>query len=123
MVKKIASPEDLKLLRDKARAEMELRTGLKETQITVHLGTCGIAAGARDILKELAADLRQACIENVTLRQADCLGLCDQEPMLTLSDKSGRKFYYGRLDKKKVHTIVQNHVLGGRPVTDYFIKK
>lgn len=123
MAKKIASPEDLKSLRNKARAEMELRTSQKETQITIHLGTCGIAAGARDILKELAADLRQTSIDNVTLRQAGCLGLCDQEPMLTLSDKSGRKFYYGRLDKKKVRAIVQGHVLGGKPVTDYLIKK
>jgi (2Fe-2S) ferredoxin len=122
MTQKITSPEELKKLRDRARAEIDLRSGPKEIQIIVHMGTCGIAAGARDLLRTLSAELSQASIDNVTLRQSGCAGLCDQEPMITLSDKTGRVFRYGKLNKKKIHEIVQDHVLDGNPVMDYIIR-
>ena len=51
---KIKNPEDLKKLRDQARGEVDVRSGPKEIRITVHMGTCGIAAGARDIMAELS---------------------------------------------------------------------
>jgi len=121
MSKKIKSPQDLIPLRDKKRSEIDLRTGPKEIQITVHMGTCGIAAGARDILASLMDELSKASVNNVTLRQSGCLGLCDREPMCTLTEKSGKEFRYGNLDKKKVHGIVQQHVVGGNPIIDYLI--
>ena len=122
MAKRIGSPQDLRDLRDSARAETNLRGGPKDIQITVHMGTCGIAAGARDILAQLAEELHLASVQNVTLKRSGCLGLCDQEPMFTLIDKTGAKFLYGKLDKKKVHEIVREHVLGGKPVVDYTLK-
>ncbi len=122
MVKRIGSPQDLKDLRDSARAETDLRGGPKDILITVHMGTCGIAAGARDILAQLAEELHLASVENVALKRSGCLGLCDQEPMVTFTDKTGKEFLYGKLNKKRVHQIVRDHVLGGNPVTDYVIK-
>lgn len=121
MIKKIKTPEDLKNLRDKAKGEIDLRSGPKEIQITVHMGTCGIAAGARDIVKQLGSELLRAKVENVTLRQSGCIGLCDREPMMTLTDTSGRRFLYGKLNKVKVHEIVQRHILGGNPLNEYII--
>ena len=121
MVKKITSPEALKNLRNQARSEISLREGPKEIQITVHMGTCGIAAGARNILAALSAELTQAGIDTVTLKRSGCIGLCDQEPMMTLADKSGKEFRYVKLDKKKVHEIVHDHIAGGNPVLDYLI--
>ena len=121
MAKKIANPQDLKALRDQTRQELDLRAGPKDILITVHMGTCGIAAGARDILQLLTAELSQADVQNVTLSRSGCLGLCDQEPMLTLTDKAGRKFVYGGLDKNKVHEIVREHVLNGNPVAHYLV--
>jgi NADP-reducing hydrogenase subunit HndB len=122
MAKRIRSPEDLRELRDKARAETDLRSGPKDIQITVHMGTCGIAAGARDVLAQLTEEISQASVESVTLKQSGCLGLCDQEPMLTLTDKAGGEFRYGRLDNNRVRQIVHEHVLGGNPVIDCIIK-
>jgi NADP-reducing hydrogenase subunit HndB len=120
---RIGSPEDLKKLRDQARGEVDMRSGPKETRITVHMGTCGIAAGARDILAELTSSLVQAGVENVTLRQSGCIGLCDQEPMLTYSDKDGRDYLYVRLDRSKARQIVKSHVLEGRPVHDCIMEE
>jgi NADP-reducing hydrogenase subunit HndB len=122
MPRKITSPEDLKRLRDQARSELDLRSGPKDIRITVHMGTCGIAAGAREVLSELLAELAKAGVQNVTLQQAGCVGLCDQEPMLTLADKSGQVFRYGKLDASKARSIVRQHVLGGTPVVECLIK-
>jgi len=121
MAKKIKSPEELNLLRDWLKSETSVRSGPKEVQITVHMGTCGIAAGARDILTQLADELNQASVENVALKQSGCIGMCDKEPMLTLTDKDGKEFRYGDLDKNKMREIVSEHVLGGNPVVAYLI--
>lgn len=122
MSKKITSAADLKNLQERAKSEIDLRTGPKDMQITVHMGTCGIAAGARDVLAQLIAELGQASVDTVTLRQSGCLGLCDQEPMFTLTDRSGKSYVYGKLSKEKVHSIVQEHVLGANPVIRYIVK-
>jgi len=122
MAKKIASPEDLKALREKAQEAVDLRSGTKDLRITVHMGTCGIAAGARDVLAALMAELDKADASNVTLTQAGCAGLCDREPMLTLVGKDGVVFRYGRLDKAKAREIVREHVVRGNPVTEHLIK-
>jgi (2Fe-2S) ferredoxin len=120
---RIKSLKDLKELKNKVKADIDLRGGPKEIRITVHMGTCGIAAGARDILSQLIDELSTASIDNVTLRQTGCIGLCDQEPMISLTDNSGTTFRYVRLDKIKIHEIVQDHLLGGNPVTSCLIKE
>jgi NADP-reducing hydrogenase subunit HndB len=117
MSERISNPGDLKALRDKAKGEIELREGGKEIRLTVHMGTCGIAAGARDVVSMLMSEIEKSGANNVSLRQAGCAGLCDQEPMLTLLDKTGREYRYGRLDRNKVVDIVREHVQGGTPVT------
>ena len=120
---KIEKPEDLNKLRDQARGELEARSGPKETSITVHMGTCGIAAGARDIMAELTEQLAGAKVENVTLRQSGCLGLCDLEPMLTIRDKSGMDYLYVHLNREKIREIVAGHVLEGKPVHKYILEE
>jgi len=122
MTKKIASAKALKALRDQARAQIDLRTGGKEVSVTVHMGTCGIAAGAREAISDLMAELESAGASNVSVRQSGCLGLCDREPMMTVTDRSGKQYVYGKLDRTKVRTILREHVLGGIPVTDYLVK-
>ncbi len=121
MTKRITSLEELKAVRQKAQSEIDLRTGQKEIRITVHMGTCGIAAGARDVLTALMAEMGRASVTNVTIQQTGCAGLCDQEPMLTLTDKDGHAFRYGRLDKNRVGQIVREHVLRGLPVNEFLI--
>jgi len=123
MGKKIKSREDLKRLRDRVRADLDIRTGPKEMQITVHMGTCGIAAGAREVLSDLAEELSRVSQENVGLRKSGCLGLCDQEPMITVTSPSGDEIRYGRLNKQKVREIVREHILSGRPVKNYLVKR
>ncbi len=122
MVQPICSPEDLNKLRDKVKEELELRTSEKDLVITVHMGTCGIAAGARDVLKTIIAELSSYGIKNVTVKQSGCAGLCDREPMITIKHKSsGSEYKYGKLNSEKVKEIIQKHILSGSPILEYLI--
>ncbi len=122
MSDRINSPQELLAMRDKARGGIELRGGPREKQVIVHMGTCGIAAGARDVLAELVSELDRKNVTNVTVRQSGCIGLCDQEPMLTFTDRDGRNFLYVNLTKNKVREIVANHLVAGKPVDKYVMK-
>ena len=110
---RIGSPADLDKLRSQSLAEIDLRQGVKDVRITVHMGTCGIAAGARDVLATLMQELAAAQVDYVTLQQAGCVGFCEQEPMITITNKAGDLYRYGRLDKNKTRDIVRGHILRG----------
>ena len=122
MSEKITSPQDLLKLRDQARGQVELRGGRKETQVVVHMGTCGIAAGARDVVTELVSALDAKSVQTVTVRQSGCIGLCDQEPMLTYTDKAGRNFLYVNLTREKVREFVMRHIIDGKHVEKYIME-
>jgi NADP-reducing hydrogenase subunit HndB len=122
MAEKITSPAQLKALAEKAKADLDLRQGRKETQVTVHMGTCGIAAGARGIVAAFMAEMADAGVKDVSLHQTGCAGLCEQEPMATVTAADGTMFRYGLLDDGKVREIVQDHLVGGAPVDAHLIK-
>jgi NADP-reducing hydrogenase subunit HndB len=122
MADKIKSPADLLAMAARAREGIDLRSGVKDVKVTVHMGTCGIAAGARDVLASFLREVGEARLDNVTIAQAGCAGLCEQEPMITITDADGAVYHYGVLeDKAKVHEIVERHLIGGRPVAEYLI--
>lgn len=122
MSKKITSPIELSALRDKALANIQLRFPHRDMEVTVHMGTCGIAAGARDVLASLMDELDRTGLERtVTLRQAGCGGLCEREPMCTVRDKEKNMFRYGPLDKESASRIVREHLMGGKPVNEILI--
>ena len=123
MSQKITSPQELSKLRDQTRASLDVRSGDKEIRITVHMGTCGIAAGARDVMAELVSGLDAKGITNVTLKHSGCIGLCDREPMMTLTDKTGRDFLYVDLTKDKVKRIVAEHLAAGKPVDAFIMEE
>ena len=120
--KKIKGMGDLKNLQEKFKKDLDLRLGSKGMSITIHLGTCGIGAGARDMLSSLADALSNAEKEDIIIQQSGCLGYCEKEPMMTLRDESGKEYCYGLLDKTKIQRIVSEHVVGGTPVEEYIVK-
>ena len=123
MAEKIKSPADLLALAQQAKSEVELRSGAKDIKVTVHMGTCGIAAGARDVVMAFLSEIAEAGLDNVTVRQSGCAGLCEMEPMATIETADGSLYHYGRLeDQAKVRRIVRSHLAGGTPVDDYLIK-
>jgi NADP-reducing hydrogenase subunit HndB len=119
---RIKSPEDLNDLRSRALAEIDLRQGVKDVRITVHMGTCGIAAGAREVLSTIMQELGAAGVDHVTLQQAGCIGLCDQEPMITITNKAGEIYRYGRLDRNRTREVIRGHILRGTVVEECIVK-
>jgi NADP-reducing hydrogenase subunit HndB len=122
MAERITSPEQLRALAAKAKGDIDLRDGRKETQVTVHMGTCGIAAGAREIVAAFMTEMAGAGVKDVSLHQTGCAGLCEEEPMATITAADGTLHRYGLLDKGRVHAIVEQHLVGGKPVDAYLIK-
>ena len=123
MADKIKSPADLLAMAAKAKGGIDLRSGAKEIKVTVHMGTCGIAAGARDVVVNFISEVADAKLDNVTIHQSGCAGLCEMEPMATVQSADGAVYHYGLLETRdKVHEIVQTHLMGGTPVADYLIK-
>jgi NADP-reducing hydrogenase subunit HndB len=123
MADKIKSPADLLAMAQKAKEGIDLRSGAKEIKVTVHMGTCGIAAGARDVVVAFISEVADAKLDNVTVHQSGCAGLCEMEPMATVQFAEGGVFRYGHLEsREKVREIVQSHLVGGTAVSDYLIK-
>jgi NADP-reducing hydrogenase subunit HndB len=123
MTDKIKSPADLLAMATKAKAGLDLRSGVKEIKVTVHMGTCGIAAGARDLVVDFIAEIADAKLDNVTIHQSGCAGLCEMEPMATVEFAEGGVYHYGRLeDRAKVREIVQSHLVSGAPLQAYLVK-
>jgi NADP-reducing hydrogenase subunit HndB len=98
---------------------MVLREGEFRAKITVHMGTCGIAAGARDIMGLFRQEIAKREMIDVMLTNSGCAGLCAKEPMITVELIEQAPVKYVLLDKEKALRIFEEHVIGGTPVEDY----
>jgi NADP-reducing hydrogenase subunit HndB len=112
-------PEDLNKIAERMRHQTLLRDGAGRAKVTVHMGTCGISAGARKIMSTLLAEVEQHNVQDVILTTSGCAGLCSKEPMMTVELKDQAPVKYVELDEKKAHTIFTDHVLEGKIVTEF----
>jgi NADP-reducing hydrogenase subunit HndB len=112
--------EELRTLREKKQQAMEKRdTNGKDIQVIVGMGTCGIAAGAKQVLDEFLAELDSKHIANVSVTQTGCMGLCYVEPTVEVVAPNMPDVIYGRVDKATVAKIVDQHIIGKQLVTDH----
>ena len=112
--------EDLAKIRDEARYKIALRQGAGRVRINVHMGTCGIAAGARGILTAVMKEIESRSLVDVIVTNSGCAGLCSQEPMMTievLGEPAPVK--YVSLTAEKVKKIFESHVLKGQPIREF----
>ncbi len=112
-------PEDLDKIIEQMRQQTLLREGAGRAKMTVHMGTCGIAAGAREIMIMLLDLLRQQGVQDVILTSSGCAGLCSREPMMTVELKDQAPIKYADLNEDKASKIFNDHVLGGKVVTEF----
>ena len=111
--------EDLNRIKEEIRRTTLLREGNSRAKITVHMGTCGIAAGARGIMNALLDDIQQKNIKDIILTTSGCAGLCSKEPMATVEIKGEAPVKYIELTPEKIRDIVSQHVLNGEIVKSY----
>ena len=114
---------DLDKISQRVRKTTLLREGAGRAKIIVHMGTCGIAAGAREIMNTLLDEFAKQNIDDVILTSSGCAGLCSREPMATVELKDEAPVKYVDLTAEKIRKILSDHVLGGKVVSEYALAK
>ncbi len=116
-------PEDIDRIADKMHAAANLRDGSGNARIVIHMGTCGIASGSRNIMKAFMDELNKSGRKDILFTTSGCAGLCSHEPMATIERKDETPVKYVELTPEKVHEIFEKHVLNGNIVTEYALGK
>ena len=111
--------EDLEKISQRVRKTVLLREGAGSAKITVHMGTCGIAAGARKIMNTLMEEVENNKLDDIILTNSGCAGLCSKEPMVTVERKDEAPVKYIGLTADKAKKIFEDHIMNGKIVTDY----
>ena len=112
-------PGDLEKIAGRMKKAMSLREGAGRAKITVHMGTCGISAGARKIMSAVMACVDESAASDVIVTASGCAGLCSREPMITVELVGEAPVKYVDLTDEKVKRIYAEHVTGGKIVTDH----
>lgn len=117
------SVSDLKNLKEKVSKEMSLREGKAKILITVHMGTCGIASGAREVMDALMKEMEEADRQDIRVLAAGCLGMCSSEPNVTVEIEGQEPIAYQYMDANKMRQVFRRHVLKGEVQTDFALAK
>lgn len=118
----IKSLDDLKRIRDEALEKRKVRTTSGQAQIIVGMGTCGIAAGARETMKAVLKFIENENLENIIVTQTGCIGLCEQEPILQVIRGEEPKITYGKVSEVVANQIMKEHIVGGKILEKNVIK-
>lgn len=114
---------ELQAIRDKARAQVELREekGNNAIRVLVGMATCGIAAGARPVLNALVEEVNKRQLSNVIVTQTGCIGICQYEPVVEVVVPGQEKVTYVKMTAEKAVRVVNDHLVNGNVVTEYTI--
>lgn len=112
-------PEDLERIAQKMKRTINLREGEFRAKVIVHMGTCGIAAGAREVMNTFVEEIDKRDLKDVVLTISSCAGFCSREPMATVELSDNPPVKYVDLTPQKAVEILEKHVLGGEIVKEY----
>jgi len=115
-MKRIKSLADLNKLQQEQLTLQQTREN-SISKVIVGMGTCGIAAGAREVLLTLMEELATSNLE-VDVCQTGCIGMCEQEPLLDVQLNNDERITYGKVTPDMVKQIVIEHLVNRRIVKD-----
>ncbi len=116
------SLEELAAIRDKMQNVVNLRNEATDcTKIVVGMATCGIAAGARPVLKAFSDGIQEKGINDVMVIQEGCIGLCQFEPIVEVTAPGKEKVTYVKMTPETAVEVIEQHIIGGNVVTKYTI--
>lgn len=110
--------EDLKKIKEDHKSVLTMRDGTSRVKINVHMGTCGIAAGARKIMTSIMEEMEKYKVTDVVVTSSGCAGLCSKEPMITINIIDKPPVKYAQLNDEKIKKIFKEHVVEGHIVED-----
>jgi NADH-quinone oxidoreductase subunit F len=108
-------PVDYQAIKDRAIARVRERK--KGTRIFVGLSTCGVAAGARQVMAVLEDKLRGTEVP-VRLEAVGCNGMCHQEPLVDIAKPGRPRISYGRVTPQVAAQLVDDYLLNDDPRPD-----
>lgn len=115
--------EELKKLRDQVKQQIALREGSKRYRVLISMGTSGIVAGAREVMRTMLEEIEKRGLDDVEVRVTGEHGLEDIEPVVQIEEPGGEKTTYARLDPEKARLIVAEHLQKGRKVDQLAVGK
>ena len=115
--------EDLKKIKEETAKSTSLRDGDANVKITVHMGTCGIAAGARDVMNALMEEMAQTDRQDIRVVTSGCMGMCSSEPNVTVEIQGAEPIVYQKMEANRMRQVFKRHVLLGEVQTDFALAK
>lgn len=116
---RLKSLDDLKRVREEAQKAIKTRVDTGTT-ITVGMGTCGIAAGARDTMHAILAELAQRQID-AHVTTVGCIGQCVKEPLVDIEQAGQPRITYANVRPDMVPQLIEEHLIKGQPVTEWVV--
>ena len=114
----------LKALRDDKKKEINRRdTEGNEITIIVGMGTCGIAAGAKGTISALIDEIKEHDLDNITIKQTGCMGLCHSEPTVDIIAPGMPQTIYGNVDGEIAKEIVVKHIIGKELISKHVLDR
>jgi NADP-reducing hydrogenase subunit HndB len=117
----VKSLEDLKRIKAAALAKREAKVTGGKAQVTVALGTCGIATGAHDVMNAILETIETDRLAGVIVTQTGCIGQCEWEPIVTCTIGDQPTVTYGKVTPERARQIVKEHVVGGQVVSNLVV--
>jgi len=114
---------DLKRIKEKTAKAISVRDGTATAKIMVHMGTCGIAAGAREVMSVLMEELANSDRDDIRVVNSGCMGMCSSEPNVTVEIEGAMPIVYQLINPNKMRQIFKRHVLQGEIQTDFALAK
>ena len=108
---------DFKQIQNNAISEWEAIQSSEKPRILVGMGTCGIAAGAEDIVETINETLAQHNIQADIIR-VGCIGLCYAEPLIEIAKPGTPCVFYNNLTPDLVSEIVEDYLVADNPRPD-----
>ncbi len=104
---------DLAKIKEQVTSSTALREGGAQVKVCVHMGTCGIASGARTVLSALMDELEKSGRRDILVTTSGCMGLCSQEPLVTVERLGEVPIKYAMVDDPKMRQIFHQHIVEG----------
>lgn len=116
---KVKSLDELRKLRDQVKDDISTRidTG---TTVIVGMGTCGIAAGARETMQAILQELDKRGI-TAHVRTVGCIGMCAREPLVDIEQAGQPRITYGNINPDMVARLIDEHLKNGRVVEEWVV--
>lgn len=115
---------ELAAIKEKMQNKVVMREGTGDIRVVVGMATCGIAAGARPVLNAFVEGVNKENLGNkVTVTQTGCIGICQYEPVVEVFEAGKEKVTYVKMTAEKAAEVVEKHLKGGNPVSEYSIKQ